>query len=118
MTMLPRHVMHADWSVSPKKRWAAAAERDSRDRYLVGAPVQMTPEKILDAAARPSTLMGFDFPIGIPAQYADRANVGSFARLLLLLRSDPWKATFFDVARVRSEIAVRRPFYPHAPGGK
>jgi hypothetical protein len=63
-----------------------------------------------------STLVGFDFPIGVPATYADRAGVTSFVTLLPLLGSGRW-SQFFDVARVKAEISLHRPFYPNASGG-
>jgi len=60
-------------------------------------------------------LIGFDFPIGLPAPYAKRAGVSSFAELLPLLGHAAW-ASFFEVASSREEIGLRRPFYPARPG--
>ncbi len=114
---LPRRVISADWSVSPKKRWAARAELQADRRYVVGAPKTITPSDILAAASEPSTLVGFDFPIGLPTAYARLARVRSFTELLPLLGTGAW-SSFFEVARTTSEVSLHRPFYPHAPGGK
>jgi hypothetical protein len=61
-------------------------------------------------------LVGFDFPIGLPARYAAAAGVESFRALLPDLGLGRW-ARFYDVADRASEISVERPFYPHRPGG-
>src|ERR1019366_57523 len=70
----PQRVIHADWSVGPNKRWAARAELQPGGRYLVGTPAVVTPTELLVEARRGSTLIGFDFPIGLPAAYAKRVG--------------------------------------------
>jgi hypothetical protein len=62
-------------------------------------------------------LVGFDFPIGIPAAYARLAGVTEFKSFLRELGDGSW-ADFYNVATVPSEISLRRPFYPFRPGGK
>ncbi|MEL6703420.1 MAG: CatA-like O-acetyltransferase [Bacteroidota bacterium] len=61
-------------------------------------------------------LIGFDFPIGLPAVYAANAGVDGFPEALARFGSDAW-ARFYDVCETASEISVRRPFYPYRPGG-
>ena len=102
--------------MAPNKRWAARADLDADRRYVVGAPEIITPAALLEVAAEPSTLLGFDFPIGIPSAYATRAGVTSFADLLPTLGVGVW-STFFNVARTESEISLWRPFYPNGVGG-
>jgi hypothetical protein len=111
----PQRVIHADWSTAPKKRWTARAELQPGGSYLVGAPVIITPTELLTEARGGSTLIGFDFPIGLPAAYARRAGVSSFSEILLELGRGDW-SSFFDVASERTEISLHRPFYPARPG--
>jgi hypothetical protein len=115
MGVKPQRVIHADWSVGPAKRWAARAELQPSGRYVAGAPRIVTPAELLTDARRGSTLIGFDFPIGLPAAYAKRAGVSSFSELLPQLGQGAW-SSFFHVASERSEISLRRPFYPARPG--
>lgn len=112
----PKRVVHADWSVAPKKRWAARADRLPHGAYAVGTPKLVTPAELLDIARGTSTLIGFDFPIGLPASYAARVGATSFSELVPLLGSGDW-SSFFEVAHSRSEISLQRPFYPHRVGG-
>jgi len=69
------------------------------------------------AGAQGHVLVGFDFPIGVPAAYAANAGVGSFPALLPQLGNGQWNQ-FYDVATAAQEITLHRPFYPYAPGGK
>lgn len=54
-------------------------------------------------------LLGFDFPIGVPADYARRAGIENFAAWLR--RLEPSDAVF-DVAGELSEVSLARPFFP------
>jgi len=118
---IPNVVIHADWSIHPKKRWMAKATRQG-DRWLLEGPWKVPPsekwvETLLEAAADGGSLaVGFDFPIGVPAAYAERAGIPSFPWLLDQLETPEW-VEFLHVCNVKSEISVQRPFYPHAPGG-
>lgn len=112
---LPAKIIHADWGTAPQKRWAAKA-RLYGERYVVSAPTTVV-NPVDDAlSGDPSALVGFDFPIGIPAAYADRTGVSSFLRFLPQLGRGRW-AEFFIPARTPEEISLERPFYPHRPGG-
>jgi hypothetical protein len=126
----PTVIAHADWGTDRRKRQVAMARlvpgsANTGPRYfltsLAQAPDAQKPDsdllQELRAAASPGQAMaGFDFPIGLPRAYAKAAGISSFPEFLDALGSPPWEE-FGVVARHRGEIALRRPFYPHAPGG-
>jgi hypothetical protein len=106
-------LVHCDWSVAPKKRWAVEALRTSSG-WLVGDAKPVGPlEKFLDALTGPpqTTLAGFDFPIGLPTAYARMAGIVSFPDALADFGSGQW-ADFYNVCDTAFEISMRRPFYP------
>ena len=118
----PRVVAHADWGKSPDKRWLARAVLDSRGRYVARAP-----EPVVDAPMLLRRLLasdgdggaifvGFDFPIGLPGAYAERAAIDDFLAVFPQFGEGDW-AQFYDVATCAGEIGLRRPFYPARPGG-
>jgi hypothetical protein len=110
-------VVHADWSVHPGKRWMARAVRRPGGGYLASAPGPAGPLGAFwgglaaDAGAG-AILVGFDFPIGLPAAYARRAGFVDFLEAL-----DGFGDDFYEVARTPEEISLTRPFYPDRPGG-
>ena len=61
-------------------------------------------------------LVGFDFPIGVPAAYAERTGIVSFKDVLPQLGRGAWDR-FFEPAERPEDISLRRPFYPRRPGG-
>lgn len=61
-------------------------------------------------------LVGFDFPIGLPAGYAKQAIISTFKDALLNFGNGKW-SFFFDVCEHKHEISLERPFYPFRPGG-
>ncbi len=61
-------------------------------------------------------LIGFDFPIGLPAAYAERVGAHDFLALLPTLGREEWSA-FYKVAEEPADIGLHRPFYPQRPGG-
>ena len=95
----PRLVAHADWSTHPAKRWMASAVRRPDGSYLARPP---RPVGALESfwagleAAAPAgpILVGFDFPIGLPAAYAKRAGINDFLAAL-----DRFGDAFYEVAR-------------------
>jgi hypothetical protein len=115
---LPALVAHADWSAHPAKRWMARALLQPDGGYLVLPPVRVG---ALDGfwawlqAVAPTgpILVGFDFPIGLPAAYADRVGIEDFPAAL-----DGFDGDFYSVARTPEEISLARPFYPDRPGGR
>jgi hypothetical protein len=66
---------------------------------------------VVDKAGR-AILMGFDFPLGLPAAYARLAQIDSFRKALPDFGRGPWEG-FFEVASDPREISVYRPFYPN-----
>jgi len=117
---LPGRVVHADWSVHPRKRWMAEAVLGDGGYYYARAP-QMIPDAglfmlTLLNAAQDGVLVGFDFPIGLPLAYARKAKITSFLEALAGFGEGEW-AAFYHVAETVDEISVRRPFYPARPGG-
>jgi len=116
--MLPDFVIHADWGVNPTKRVAALA-RLLGDRYVIEAPHQVgqsgSPQERLgvrDAGAK-RALIGFDFPIGVPASYAERAGIRSFRDALTEFGHGDWH-DFYSVCADATEISLRRPFFPYS----
>ena len=119
-TFQPQLVVHADWSASPSKRWLARAELRG-GQFVAHAPEPVGDPAALLADVRAQAgddcvLVGFDFPIGVPARYAERAGIDSFLELLPRLGEGRW-SRFYDVAENTREIAIERPFYPRRPGG-
>lgn len=112
-------IWHADWSVAPSKRWVARATRIGAG-FSIDAPRLVGPtEAFLSeiTASGKRTLAGFDFPIGLPASYGSKTDFQSFPHALMAFGAGDW-SQWFEVARDRTDISVRRPFYPMAPGGR
>ncbi len=110
-------MIHADWSVSAGKRWAATAVRDFGG-WVVNAPALVGPsqefvDRAFEIALQQRLLIGFDFPIGVPSAYGSQTGFLGFRDMLPALGHGAW-CNFFNVARVPAEIAIDRPFYPAA----
>jgi hypothetical protein len=114
-------VAHADWGVDPRKQWVAVAKGNIRDGWLAAAARRMPEGTDLRSGLRVRSdeqlVAGFDFPIGLPRAYADRAGVRSFLDVLPRLGREDW-GEFFSVADVAEEIAINRPFYPRTAQDK
>lgn len=116
--MLPDVVVHADWGTHPKKRVAAIATL-SNDRYFIDATRQVgeagPPRERLGVPAGHSgkALIGFDFPIGLPVAYAQRAGIDAFRDVIEQFGAGDW-GDFFRVCVRPDEIHLRRPFFPHS----
>lgn len=106
-------VFHADWSINKTKRWLAKAER-RQDGWEISslepAPCKLD-ELLLREARDKRVLAGFDFPIGVPAKWADKVKLGNFRSFLDQLSEDS-DPPFFKVAGSPREISPARPFYP------
>ena len=113
----PDVVYHADWGSTAKKRWCAEATLGADGRYaayapkLVGNPGSLIGQLRKEAGDTGCAFAGFDFPIGVPASYAERAGISSFRALLPILGSGEWK-DFYSVCDRPEQISVHRPFYP------
>lgn len=114
---LPDVVCHADWSMTPAKRWVAEARLRPGGRYAAAAPRRAGKatglHKVfgLGGDAAPTVLLGFDFAIGLPLAYADKAGIEDFRASLPSFGSGRW-ASFFVPARDAGEISLERPFFP------
>ena len=113
-------IVHCDWSTSAGKRWLAAAQLSPDGSYQVAGPIPVGRTDSFFARLREQVpvgaiLAGFDFPIGVPRIYAERAGFGRFPGMLRSLGYGPW-ADFYSPAR-HDEISLTRPFYPMRPGG-
>jgi hypothetical protein len=118
--ILPRLVVHADWGSTPNKRWMTVARHDGSG-YVVDSPepvgeLSTLISRLLVRAGRTKVLAGFDFPIGLPAAYAQKAAIRSFLAVLPRFGSGAW-AKFYDLAETVADISIYRPFYPLRPGG-
>ena len=111
---LPRLVVAADWSTADQKRWMVRAERDSTSAYAV-----FPPEPVGDlstfiqrlgnqTAGTDSVLVGFDFPIGLPAAFAQRVGIDSFRKALSQFGSDPWDEFYI----ISNFPKLHQPFFP------
>lgn len=97
----------------------AVARLGPDGRYTVDAPRRVgqtgSPHERLgiptDASA--TVLVGFDFPIGVPIVYAERAGINDFRHALMQFGMGEWR-DFYDVCDIRSEISIHRPFFPHS----
>ena len=118
---LPALVAHADWGSRPGNRRMALAALEG-GRYVAHAPVPVGDTGTLlgrlrgVAGEEGAILVGFDFPIGLPAAYARRADVRDFLAVLPELGRGDW-ASFYRLAERQADIGMRRPFYPYRPGG-
>lgn len=120
MVTRPTLIAHADWSAAPGKRWLAVAELQGDIRYRLRAPELVGDAttclaRLEDAAAGGGVFIGFDFPIGLPLAYAERAGVTNFLHILPRLGKGEW-ADFYIPATTPKEISIGRPFYPARPG--
>jgi hypothetical protein len=105
---------HADWSVSPGKRWITVAKGDV-GAWCVAAPVPVGDVSVLldrlrAASAAAPVVLGLDMPVGLPVAYAGRyAAESDFPSFLRALASRP---SFFEVCSDVAEVGPDRPFYP------
>lgn len=114
-------IAHCDWSIDRKKRWMCVAVRNGIGWTLSAPePVGDTDDLIQRLRRKASVdgalLIGFDFPIGLPAAYGRALGLADFRSVLRSL-GDQRFARWFDVAEHRGEISIERPFYPMRPGG-
>ena len=121
-TPLPTdHIVHADWSVNPKRRWLVRIER-RENSWHVHAPelvgdLSTLLHRIASQANGRKSLLGLDLPIGAPRFWAEKAGVEEFLPFLKGLGFPPWE-NFYNPASTIAEIGPRRPFYPARPGGR
>lgn len=111
-----KRVCHCDWSKDAGKRWMTVATWNNR-AYTVSGPEQVGDVATLFDRLRESLdskdglLVGFDFPIGVPSAYADRAMIGNFRNALCNFGTDA-SPQFYEKCHTPDMIALGRPFYP------
>ncbi len=115
----PAVLVHADWSTAARKRTMALARWDG-GVYRAEAPEPVGDlgtfwDRVRAWAGGGGALVGFDFPIGLPAAYARAAGVDDFRAVLPELGRGAWAAVY-DLATAPGEISARRPFYPGGTG--
>lgn len=104
-------LFHADWSKHPRKRFHCVARR-SGTCWTVEAPLRgLLHEQLTSEALSGKVVAGFDFPVGVPEAWGRNTGLTDFPALLGELGKNRW-ADFYEVARVKSEIRLERPFYP------
>jgi hypothetical protein len=114
---LPEHpatiAAHADWSIDPRKRWAAIARRAASSWHLA-APVPVGdvatfPARLRAMADGGAVALGVDLPLGLPRAYAALLRERDFPHFLTTMATRP---DFFRVCTSLDEIGLSRPFYP------
>src|SRR5215510_5555768 len=99
---LPKLVIAADWSKNDEKRWMVRAELIDNEIYVVAAPEPVGNIETLFSRIKnqvtgdSSVLIGFDFPIGIPADYASRAGLSDFRTALAQFGTGEWR-NFYEI---------------------
>ncbi|WP_395515527.1 DUF429 domain-containing protein [Pseudorhizobium flavum] len=82
----------------------------------VGDTAALIPRLRQRSRTNGALLMGFDFPIGLPAAYGRASDLPDFRSALRTFGSGRF-ARWFEVAEHRDDISLYRPFYPMRPGG-
>jgi hypothetical protein len=114
-------VSNADWSVSVKKRWISIASLQTDGYWAILDPIQINDSSTLLASLKSlggetgCILAGFDFPIGLPYEYALKAGATNFLSLLPQLGQNEW-GQFYNPAKTADQINIHRPFFPQKPG--
>jgi hypothetical protein len=115
---LPAVVAHADWSAGEPGRSVAVAKlaRDGRYRLLPPAAPGRPAGLIGRLTAHGTVLLGFDFPIGLPHRFAERAGIASFPAFLRDSDDGAWRR-FLLPTPPDGLPTFAAPFYPRRPGG-
>ncbi len=113
----PVTVIHADWSKDERKRICAVANigPDGARITHIGPFHTLFPDLKCLWQASP-TVIGFDFPLGVPAHYGQRLAFSSFPDFLFNLDEAAFQKLGRPAERA-DEICVEKPFYPARPGG-
>lgn len=111
---LPDAIAHADWGTAKTKRIVATAELGSGGVYVahkarIVAQAGALAQRMRVPGSPKTTLLGFDFPIGVPRAYAARSAIENFATWLRVLDVG---APLFTVADHIGEVSIERPFFP------
>jgi hypothetical protein len=114
---LPDRIAHADWGTAAAKRVVATAELvdgayEVHAPRTVGESGGLIERMGLARTTGRRTLLGFDFPIGVPRAYAARAGIDDFAAWLRAIELD---SPFFAPADDVADVSPSRPFFPARP---
>jgi alkylated DNA nucleotide flippase Atl1 len=114
---LPARMAHADWGTGAAKRVVATAELEAGLYHahapsIVGEHGSLIRRMRLKGEGHATTLLGFDFPIGVPRAFAHAARIENFADWFRDLDLD---SSFFEPAAELAEVSVDRPFFPSRP---
>jgi hypothetical protein len=115
-------VAHCDWSKAAGKRWMALAVSSTDNDWIVEgiSKVEHQEQLFSSLTAQPHrtgcALVGFDFTIGLPQEYAKKTGITAFLTVLPLFGSSDW-ANFYTPAENPHQISLKRPFYTARPGG-
>lgn len=113
-SVLPDLVVAADWSTVETKRWMVRGERVGNG-YVVYPPEPVGDHRSLMARLRGSLpddhglLIGFDFPIGLPVEYAQKTSVASFRTFLGEMAGRGEWERFYEISDLPR---LRQPFFP------
>jgi hypothetical protein len=102
---------HADWSISPAKRWIALARRgdsgwQAEAPRLVGDTASLLPTLLAEGVP---VALGLDLPLGVPREWAAQRPESGFRQFLAGLTAMP---DFFTVSPTLETVSAARPFYP------
>ena len=102
---------HADWSISPGKRWMALARRGARGWVAeaprpVGDTAALLPALLAEGVP---VALGLDLPLGLPRGFAAGRAERDFPAFLAARAGD---AAFFEVSATLETVSAARPFYP------
>ncbi len=111
--ILPPEIIAIDWGATPQKRQLCRAVLRGK-RYGIERPQPVPDPAGLELP--PGALIGFDCPIGLSSEYAERAELTSFRTALSEFGRSRFEH-FYDVATTPEEIETERPFYPARGAG-
>ncbi len=104
---------HADWSVDPRKRWAAIARHEAGVWRLASplpvGDVSTFLDRLRAMAGGGAVALGVDLPIGLPRAYAAGLAERDFLHFLATTAQRP---SFFQVCATLADLGPDRPFYP------
>jgi Transcription elongation factor, GreA/GreB, C-term len=111
---LPQRIAHADWGTAASKCIVATAElhdgiyHAQQPRAVLAGHGLIERMRLVSQDSQ-STLLGFDFPLGVPRAYAQLAGITNFADWFRQLDLD---SPFFEVASGIDEVSIQQPFFP------
>jgi hypothetical protein len=92
-------LVHADWSTNARKKWMTSAERIPQGWLITAPRLVPSASDFMDQwlFSDRTVLVGFDFPIGVPAAFGRRTGFDHFPEALTKFGIGEW-ASFFVIA--------------------